>query len=243
MIRQNKKLTAEVERLQEQNELKTGWISLLTHDFKEAFGSLLWTIEAVENETISKDDFFKLLTQIKQDAKKNLQTVTDTSEWLRTQMKDFELKKSKIFVLDLFIKLRKDFEAKLKQKDIDFQFIGDESLIFHNDNLLIHYILSKFTDNAIKYSHKKSVIHFEAKKAEDNTLVLSIIDEGVGMAISTQESLFTFQNAVFHGTEKEIGAGLRLKIARNFVYMIHGKVEVESTENVGTKISIILPLI
>lgn len=237
-----KKLTAEIERLQEQNELKTGWISLITHDFKEFFGSLLWLIDAVENEIITKDEFFKLIARSKQDAKKNLQTVTDTNEWVRTQLNDFELKKSRIFVLDLFIQLRNEFEVKLSNKKIDFQFKGDESLAFENDNFLIFFVLKKFLDNGIKYSHSQSVIYFEAIEV-NNTVILSIIDQGVGMAQSTQELLFTFQSPVFQGTEKEIGAGLSLKIAKNFVYLVHGKVEIESTENVGTKISMILPLI
>ncbi|MCG2417942.1 HAMP domain-containing histidine kinase [Aequorivita sp. F47161] len=237
-----KKLTEEIERLHEQNELKTGWISLLTHDFKEAFGSLLWTIEAVENETISKDDFFKLLVQIKKDTKKNLQTITDTNQWLRTQMDNFELKKSELLALDMFIKLRKEFEGKLNKKQIDFQFKGDESVIFESDKFLIHYILSKFTDNAIKYSHKKSTIYFEVEKT-DKSVVLSLIDAGTGMTASTQKTLFTFQNPVFQGTEKEKGAGLSLHVAKNFVLLVQGKIEVESTENVGTKISMILPLI
>ncbi|MEM0518010.1 MULTISPECIES: sensor histidine kinase [Aequorivita] len=237
-----KELADEIERLKTQNELKTGWISLLTHDFKQAFGSLLWVIEAVESETISKDDFFKLLVQVRQDAKKNLQTITDTSEWLRTQINDFELKKTEIFALDLFIKLRKEFETKLKNKELSFQFKGDESLVFNSDTFLITYILSKFTDNAIKYSHKKSDIYFEAIKS-DNSIVLSLIDHGTGMSATTQELLFTFEKPVFQGTENEIGAGLSLQIAKNFVNLVHGKVEIESAENAGTKISMILPLI
>jgi signal transduction histidine kinase len=144
--------------------------------------------------------------------------------------------------LDLFIQLRQEFEAKLDNKKIDFQFKGDESLVFQNDNFLIFFVLKKFLDNAIKYSHKESVIYFEATLAE-KTITLSIKDQGIGMAQLTQESLFTLQNPVFQGTEKEIGAGLSLKFAKNFVHLMHGKVEIESTENVGTKISIILPLI
>lgn len=236
------KLTEEIERLREENQLKTGWISLISHDFKENFGSLAWITEALENETISKEDFFKLLPRLRQDAKKNLQTVTDTSEWLRTQMNGFEQIKSEIFVLDLFIKLRNEFEVKLKDKKIDFQFKGDESLVFQNDNILVFFILKKLLDNAIKYSHSDNPIYFEALK-ENKTIILSIIDSGAGMPPEIQKLLFTFPSPVFQGTNGEIGAGLSLKIARNFVSLLQGKIEVESAKNVGTTISISLPQI
>ncbi|MCZ4317492.1 HAMP domain-containing sensor histidine kinase [Aequorivita viscosa] len=234
------KLTAEIERLQEENELKTGWISLITHDFQEAFGSLLWTIEALENGTLSKDDFFKLLPRIKKDAQKNLQTVTDTSAWIKTQLIDFKQNKSEVFVLDLFIRLRNEFEVKLAKKKINFQFIGDESLVFKNDDFLLFFILKKILDNAIKYSQKESVVQFEAKEA-NNTIVLSVIDCGIGMDQATRDSLFSFGGPVFQGTNGEIGAGLSLKIAKKFVSLLEGAIAVDSNENTGTKIAITLP--
>ncbi len=234
------KLTAEIHRLQAESELKTGWISLITHDFKEVFSSLSWIIEAVEAGTLSKDDFFKLLPRIKQDAKKNLRTVTDTSDWIRTQLADFESNSSKIFALDLFIQLRNEFEVRLKDKKLDFQFKGNESLVFQNDQFLVLFILKKLMDNAIKFSHPEHSIQFEALEA-DNKIILSISDMGTGMAQEAQELLFTFQSPVFQGTKGEIGAGLSLKIAKNFVTLLQGSLEITSTENVGTKISIILP--
>ncbi|MFD2788552.1 Signal transduction histidine-protein kinase BaeS [Arenibacter antarcticus] len=237
-----KNLTTEIERLQEENNLKKDWISLITHDHKEAFGSLLWIIEALESGVMSKDDFFKLLPRIKQDAQKNLQTITDTSEWIKTQMNGFEPKKSKIFVLDLFIQLRKEFEEKLGDKNIDLQFKGDESLVLHNDELLLLFILKKLIDNAIKYSQPNEAVQFEAVEV-NNTIILSITDHGLGMTEETRESLFTFQSPVFQGTKGEIGAGLSLKIAKNFVSLLHGKIEVVLTENVGTKIAVFLPRI
>ncbi len=233
-------LNAEIQRLKAESELKTGWISLITHDFKEVFSSLSWIIEAVEAGTLSKDDFFKLLPRIQQDAKKNLRTVTDTSDWIRTQLGEFKTNTSKIFALDLFIQLRKEFEARLRDKKLEFQFKGNESLIFQNDQFLVLFILRKLLDNAIKYSHPDHTIQFEALEA-DNTVILSICDHGTGMMQEAQDSLFTFQSPVFQGTNGEIGAGLSLKIAKNFVTLLQGKLEVKSTENVGTKISIILP--
>ena len=135
--------TTVIDRLEKENELKNGWISLISHDFKEIFGNLVWITEAVQNESISKDDFFKLLPRITTDSKKNLQTVIDTSEWIKTQMNGFELRRSKLFALDLFIKLRKEYEEKLATKKIDFQFTGDQNLVFVNDSFLIFFILKK----------------------------------------------------------------------------------------------------
>lgn len=236
------KLTKKLHKLQEESGFKAELLSLISHDFKEVFGSLLWMTEAVENGSLSKDEFFKLLPRINQDAKKNLQTLSDTGEWLRTQMDGFQRKDSQIFVLDLFIQLQDEFSEKLDEKKINFEFKGDESLVFQNDNFLIFYILKKLLDNAIKYSHMYKAIFFEAYE-RSKTITLSIVDHGMGMDLETQKLLFSFEGPVFQGTKEEIGAGLSLKIAKNFVSLTQGEIEVDSAENVGTTISIILPKI
>lgn len=232
--------TTVIDRLEKENELKNGWISLISHDFKEIFGNLVWITEAVQNESISKDDFFKLLPRITTDSKKNLQTVIDTSEWIKTQMNGFELKRSKLFALDLFIKLRKEYEEKLATKKIDFQFTGDQNLVFENDSFLIFFILKKILDNAIKFSHANKAIQFKAFKDND-TIFLSIIDYGIGIEKENLESIFTFESPIFQGTNGEMGTGLSLKIVKNFVSLLNGEIEIDSTENSGTRITILLP--
>lgn len=240
MKNNEKELRAEIKRLREESDLKTGWISLISHDFKENFSSLLWVIEAVQNETVSKEAFFKLLPSIKQDATKNLQTVMDTSEWLKTQYGDFKPQITPIFIYKLFLQLKEENEKKLSAKKIDVEFHGYESLVLTTDRHLILFILNKVLDNAIKYSKPEQRIHFEVDE-DKHCITLSITDFGIGMNIEHVDSLFSFDAPVFKGTNDEIGAGLSLKIVRDFVNLLDGKMEIDSTENKQTKFSISLP--
>jgi len=233
-------ISNEVEQLKKISELKTAWISLLSHDFKEAFSSLLWTLEAYDSGAIGKDDFFKLLPRIKQDAKKNLQTINDTNDWVKTQLDGYKPNVSKIFVVDLYIKLRKEFEDKLNNKRLDFKFSGDETIICYNDEFLICFILKKFLDNAIKYSNTNKTILFEVER-RDEMLTLKIVDEGIGMSKETKDNLFSLDSAVFQGTDSEIGAGLSLKIVKYFVSLLQGKIDIKSTENKGSTFQVSLP--
>jgi K+-sensing histidine kinase KdpD len=237
-----RELKAENERLKKESDLKTGWISLISHDFKEAFSSTLLLIEALENKTISEADFFTLLPQVKQDARKNLQTITDTGTWIKTQSDGFAPQMSEFFAVELFAQLRQNFQKKLQEKQLQFLFEGDENTAINTDRFLIFYILKKIVDNAIKYSHHKDPICFKIKSSQD-WAVLSIVDQGVGMDKKQSKNIFSFNSAVFRGTEGEIGAGLSLKIVKNFVSLVHGKMEVHSAENGGTTVSVFLPRI
>lgn len=233
-------LKIENDRLRKENELKTGWISLISHDFKEAFGSLFSLIELLENKAISEVDFFTLLPQVKQDTQKNINTINDTGTWIKTQGDSFNPQLIEINAVELFAQLKQELQSKLQNKQLQFTFQGDETIMISTDKLLISFILKKIVDNAIKYSHPDSSIYFKVINTK-NKVVISIIDHGIGMDKKQTETVFSFDSPVFRGTQGEIGAGLSLKIVKNFIYLVHGKIEIESSDNKGTTVSIHLP--
>lgn len=235
-------LEVEVERLRYENNFKNGLISILSHDSREIFGSFLWLIDAVEQKTISQEDFFKLLPQVKRDATKNLQTVQDTTEWLKTQYGKFEIKVLEIKVLDLFQSLKENYADKLQKKNINFQLKGDLNKSFKTDRLLLEYVLDKLLNNAIKYSSSGQDVYLQYS-TEGNETVLSIVDFGTGISEKNLDTVFSFDNPVFEGTDGEIGTGLSLKVVNNFVSLMNGSMKMISSENKGTTVSIFLPQI
>lgn len=244
----NQEIAQQLEALQEENtrlkhlnDLKTGWISLLSHDFKEAFLSISILIEAYENKSISQDDFFSLLPQIKQDCQKNLKSISDTAEWIKTQFNGFNPMDSKINVAALFTQIKLEFQEKLQHKNIQLSFQGDEHLDIKTNEFLLSFILKNVIDNAIKYSHPKSEIVF--KSAQDiEQIKITIGDKGIGMNEKQVNQIFTFDAAVFHGTQGEIGAGLSLKIVKYFVNLINGVIEITSSKDNGTLVILTLPI-
>lgn len=237
-----KDLELEVERLNTENKFKNGLISILSHDSKEIFGSFLWLIEAVEEKTISQEDFFKMLPQIKRDAKKNLQTVQNSTEWLKTQFGNFEIKVSNIKIVDLFQDLKENYIDQLTKKNINFQLEGDLNHIIKTDRLFIEYILEKILNNAIKYSSPGQEIYLQCS-AEENQHLISIVDHGIGISSKNLSTIFSFGTPLFEGTDGERGAGLSLKIVNDFVLLLNGNLKITSSENKGTTVSIFLPQI
>lgn len=235
-------LKLENQRLKNENNLLTGWISLISHDTKQIFGSLQWIIEAYESNMINKDDFFNMLPQIKKDAKKSLQTAIDTSDWLKTQFGNFKPKQDVLNAFDLYEQLKQEFDNKLLKKELSFEFKGDAELSIISDKVLLMFILRKIVDNAIKYSNPGKNINFTISK-EGNEILLSIVDFGTGIVGNHLKSIYSFENPVFQGTAGEIGAGLGLKIVQSFVFLVDGSIEIDSLENEGTKVNIRLPQI
>lgn len=230
-------LQLKIEKLENQISFKNGLISMLSHDSKELFGNFLWIIEALEDKTISEEDFFNLLPQIKSDARKNLQTIDDSTSWLKTQYGEFKIKPEKIIMMDLFHHFEEKYAAQLKEKSIKFYFKGDPNAFVTTDRLLLEYVLDKILNNAVKYSFPGQDIYLQ-EFTEGNQVTLSVIDFGTGMAEKYVSAIFTYENAVFQGTAGEKGVGLSLKIVKNFVSLMHGNIQIISAENAGTTVSL-----
>ncbi|OCA73391.1 sensor histidine kinase [Chryseobacterium arthrosphaerae] len=232
-------LQLKIERLENEINFKNGLISLLSHDSKELFGTLLWLLEELEQKTISEEDFFKLLPQIKKDARKNLQTIQDSVAWLKTQYGEFKIKPVKIMVMDLFHHLEEKYAAKLKEKNIRFYFKGDHNALVTGDRILLEYVLDKIFDNAVKYSFPGQDVYLQ-EVTEGNQVVLSVIDFGTGMNEKYLPAIYTYDHPVFLGTAGEKGVGLSLKIVKNFISLLNGNIQIISAENKGTTVSLFL---
>ncbi|MGG7550146.1 sensor histidine kinase [Chryseobacterium arthrosphaerae] len=232
-------LQLKIERLENEINFKNGLISLLSHDSKELFGTLLWLLEELEQKTISEEDFFKLLPQIKKDARKNLQTIQDSVAWLKTQYGEFKIKPVKIMVMDLFHHLEEKYAAKLKEKNIRFYFKGDHNALVTGDRILLEYVLDKIFDNAVKYSFSGQDVYLQ-EVTEGDQVVLSVIDFGTGMNEKYLPAIYTYDHPVFLGTAGEKGVGLSLKIVKNFISLLNGNIQIISAENKGTTVSLFL---
>ncbi|AYM99583.1 sensor histidine kinase [Chryseobacterium sp. 3008163] len=235
-------LQLKIERLEQEINFKNGLISILSHDSKEIFGNFVFLIEALEQKTISEEDFFKLLPQVKRDAQKNLQTAQDSTAWLKTQYGEFNIKPVKIMVMDLFHHLEENYAVKLKEKNIKFYFKGDPNAFLTTDQLLLEYVLDKILNNAVKYSLPGQDIYLQyfTENSED---IISVVDFGTGIGEKYLSAIFNYDNPVFNGTAGEIGVGLSLKIVKNFVSLLKGNIKIISSENKGTTVSIFLPKI
>jgi len=109
------------------------------------------------------------------------------------------------------------------------------------DKPRVEIILNNLISNAIKYrntSNEKHKVHIEAKQI-DNNLLVTILDNGIGIKPEDQEKVFEM---FYRGNLDSEGSGLGLYIVKSTLEKLSGKYKVESNYKEGTKMIISIPL-
>lgn len=120
---------------------------------------------------------------------------------------------------------------------------NNEKIMFTADRNLLKEALRIFVDNSVKYTEKDGSISISSYP-QNNTLTIIIEDTGSGIPVEDIPFIFDrFYRSDKSRTKESGGTGLGLSIAKWIIEQHNGRIIVESSVNIGTKISIVLPCI
>ena len=121
--------------------------------------------------------------------------------------------------------------------------LGASNEIYQVDNTHFSNIITNLLENAIKYSNDKPEISIETKDYDEGILI-SIIDQGIGIAKINQERIFDRFFRVESGdTQNTSGFGLGLYYVRRVVEAHGGTIQVHSDEGKGSRFDLHFPLL
>ena len=239
-------LKAANEQLQEMNRLKSRFVSMVSHEFRNPLTTISGFVQLLERQgdqlpQEKKRQYFQLI----QGALKGLTALVDDVlvmgrvgvGKLKFEPAPLELDK---FCSSLVEEVK--FSAQ-SQHQIDFARIGaspETPERFNIDPNLLRHILNNLLSNAIKYSPEGSPIRLTLSY-QNGLAVFQVQDEGIGIPLEDQPRLFEpFHRAVNAG--KVSGTGLGLAIVKHCVELHGGEITLTSEVGVGTTLAIALPL-
>jgi signal transduction histidine kinase len=130
---------------------------------------------------------------------------------------------------------------KAEKKEITIETKLKEEVFGNVNKILVSHAIANVLDNAIKYSMPKSQITVEIFTRE-NKAVIKISDQGIGIA---QSDIDMVQERFYRAKNSQIasGSGLGLSICKEILKKFNGNLVIESEINVGTAVSLVIPLV
>ncbi|HEY9853672.1 MAG TPA: CBS domain-containing protein [Leptolyngbyaceae cyanobacterium] len=252
LVTVNKQLELQAEEVrqalqkeQEINQLKSQFISMISHEFTSPLTGI-----------IGLADLLKIQENKLTESKKNqyLNCISDSSKRMLDLVKNLLLiSKSEQINLDFYpLPLNLNlFGQQLigemqiydsNQHDFIFTYYGEENCQAFFDEKVLRHIFVNLFSNAIKYSPIKTQINFQIfLENEQGRAIFKIQDEGIGIPLKSQSRLFElFYRA--DNVDNTPGTGIGLAIVKKYIDLLKGEIIVESTVEVGTTFTVLLPL-
>jgi Signal transduction histidine kinase len=230
--------------LQELNVSKDKFFSIIAHDLKNPFQTIIGFSEMLKEEMKDGDNAAgqNYAGLINASAIQTFRLLENLLEWANSQ-------RGKVTFSPVSINLRElvneEFGVLIdmaKGKNIELKSSFDDSLTFIADKNMINTILRNLISNAIKFTHKNGKVELKAI-INNKQVEISVSDNGIGMKNETMAKLFRLDgNLSTRGTENEKGTGLGLFLCKEFVEKHGGRIWVESEYGKGSTFKFTLPI-
>ena len=232
------------QQLQALNDTKDKLFSIIAHDLKTPFTSLLTYSELISGkaESLERVKIAHMASRMNDSAKQAYRLLENLLTWSTVQTGLLKPVKKGFQVAELFEEVRQLTAATAQSKGIDLQFECKEDIAVFADRQMTATILRNLVSNSLKFSFKESTVAINAIE-EGNDIRFSIKDEGTGISAEHKKHLLEIGNKLSsQGTAAEVGTGLGLVLCREFVEVNDGNIWFESELGAGTTFYFTLPV-
>lgn len=234
-------LFTDVSKMKEIEDMQKQFLSDVSHELKTPMSAIIGSVEILKRDGMESPEIFNEFMDILLKESYRMQNIiNDILELSRLDQTKVTLDYQELNIKSVVKESLDLFEPLAKEKHL--------SLIYHNqikEPLILDYstvktILSNFISNAIKYSNE-GVITIKTKK-EDDTFILSVQDEGIGIPKNKLNYIYDRFYQVDKSRSSKISTGLGLSIVKKIVELNQGTIDVESTVGIGSTFTVKLPI-
>lgn len=238
-----RELQKSVEALKELNVSKDKFISIISHDLRAPFTTLLGFSEILLNESeISDEEKSEYLRYIYDASKSQLNLINCLLDWSRLQTGRIKVEPVRLNVKQAVSTAITPLTGDAVRKNIDIKMDLPPDLHINADERLFAQTVINLTNNAIKFTPEGKDVHISSSRFKEGMIEIVVRDEGLGISEENQSKLFRIdQKFSLVGTNGEKGSGLGLTLVKEIVEKHGGQVWFYSQVNEGSEFHFTVP--
>ena len=232
--------------LQQANELKTRFLSNMSHEFRTPLNSILslsrMLLARMDGDLTAEQE--KQVTFMQKAASGLSELVNDLLDLAKVEAGKIEVRPTAFEVSDLFGTLRGMLRPLLVEGTaVALIFEEPDGLpTLYSDEGKVAQILRNFISNALKFTEQGEVRVTAVQT--DQTVTLSVSDTGIGLTLDDQERIFEDFVQIESPLQKQVkGTGLGLPLARKLAELLGGSLSVHSQPGKGSTFAVSLPIV
>ena len=226
---------------QKASEAKSFFLANMSHEIRTPLNGIVGIVDLL-NDAPLEAKYKHYIQTLNEASHLLLGQVNDILDFSKIESGEFQLLKTQFSMQDCLAGLSSLFKLSAEDKGLEFHshFYNIPETVF-SDEKCIRQLVCNITSNAIKYTETGSVCL--TAKYENNKLVFSCTDTGLGIGEKAQEHLFEpFSQDYFEQKQFIQGTGLGLSITQSLCDLLEGKIDVQSKLDVGSTFTLTLPM-
>jgi signal transduction histidine kinase/tetratricopeptide (TPR) repeat protein len=244
-IKHNKIVLSQKEELDELNATKDKLFSIVSHDLRSSVSALKTSNAKLIDNLKSKNfvELDKLLNNNSAIANSTYNLLDNLLNWALLQTKQIFFKKASLHLFSVINQIEYNYKPLMLNKNISFENTVSKNVFVFADLDSLKIIIRNLLDNAIKFSKENgSILIYNRIGNDANFCEFVIEDSGQGMDENTKRDLLKETILLSKKkTNEDVGTGLGMQLCKMMIKKNGGKLDIESQENIGTKIIITIP--
>ena len=219
--------------------LRREFTANVSHELKTPLQTITGSAELMENGLVKQEDMPRFVGHIREEATRLVTLVEDIIR-LSQLDEQTELPKENVSLFEVASEACGVLRDSADKKDITLSVSGDSGNVYGVKHLLFE-IIYNLCDNGIKYTPDGGKVEVDISETEKE-VTLTVSDNGIGIAPQHHARIFErFYRVDKSHSKKSGGTGLGLSIVKHSVQYHGGKISIQSEENKGTDVAVILP--
>ena len=210
----------------------------VSHELKTPLQSIIGSAELMENGIVKAEDAPRFVGRIRKEASRLVTLIDDIIRL--SQLDDgTDMPHEEVSLKVLSEEVCETLADAAKLKGVSLEIIGEDGVV-NGVRRLLYEVVYNLCDNAIKYNQPGGRVKVTVARKSGEVL-LSVQDTGIGISPEHQEKVFErFYRVDKSHSRQSGGTGLGLSIVKHAVQYHHGRIILESEQNKGTTVSVIL---
>ena len=232
----------EKERVEELNQVKLRFFTNISHEFRTPLTLILGQIEVLMQMDLGTTVYNRIL-RIYKNAWHMRNLISELLDFRKQEQGYLKLKVEERNLVTFTRQIYMCFYEYAQKKEITYRFdYVEENIPVWFDVKQLQKVIFNLLSNAFKYTPNKGNITVEVRKIASQA-VISVSDTGTGIPVEHLSKIFErFYQTDTSSSSFTLGTGIGLALAKGIIDMHHGKIEVESVVEKGTKFTLSLPL-
>lgn len=239
-VQVNEKLKNQTQELQQLNNLKDKFFSIISHDLKGPIFGVKELIHLTETGLVSKEEFFDMLPEVS----KNMEHVSILLEnllaWTSSQLRGEHIQLQQFDVTKALLHQKNLLDRIAKEKNLTISICQSSEVMIEADKNMVELILRNLINNAIKFSKQNGEIVLTASLDKD-LVKICIEDQGIGISPENLSKISAGISFTTRGENNESGTGLGMILVKEYLSKNLGHLEITSIEGKGSKFCIFIP--